>query len=1151
MSEIRLTQSQQAVVDNRGGTLLVSAAAGSGKTKVLIDRVLGRVCRDGCDIDDFLMITFTQAAASELRGKLLSALSERLASQPDDRHLQAQLSRVYLAQISTVHAFCGAILREYAHKTDLDADFRICDDQQASALREKAMQKLLHELYAQVRENADYDAALQMLGAGRDERRLRELILSLHEAVQSYPDPHTRLEEYIEMTHFENCAEVGQTIWGRYLMDEVRAILDDCCRITRQALEIARNNEAVCKYVSAFESDLALLSGLQDAEGWDALRARDASFSRLPTISKCTDPLTQERLKALRERTKKLFARRLKLLSVSSEDALKDLCTTAPALRGLLTLTDRFSALYTAEKRRRRLADYSDLEHEAYRLLCRNNRPTAAARELSARYTEIMVDEYQDTNAVQDAIFSMLGEEKLFFVGDVKQSIYRFRLADPGIFLSKYERFADYTQAKDTQPRRITLSDNFRSHPQILSAVNDVFSLLMTPRTGGLYYTEDQALRAGLPASEPDEPAVELHMVEPETQDSTACDAAAVAQRVRALMDEGTVPDAGAPRPIRAGDIVILLRSMRNKAGIYTAALQAEGIACICGNDDLFDTPHIRFLTALLCILSNPHQDVELLTVLLSPVIGLTADALARIRAQKRDGDLYDALGEDKRGQEVIRLFSELRATARLGSMRALLDEIDNKTDFSDLYSSGNPQARRDIERFTALADDFDRSDAFGLTAFLRRLAQLREKGVGAEAATAGDAVRIMSIHKSKGLEFPVVILADLCKRFNLSDTRQSVLTDPLLGIGCSVTDAQQGVIFSGIARNAIACRMRNQSLSEELRVLYVAMTRAKQRLLLFCTENGQEKTLESLAAQVRAEPSASFAAQAGAMSDWIYSAALLRSEMGAAFPQIAPPDDRFVPRYPWKIFRYSQAPRQAEEATAQVQSQEAMPQADFMPPYAFSASCSTPSKLTATQLKGRVADTELPEAPPQLPVHIPKPRFLLGRRPLSPSERGTAIHLAMQFVEYERCVTQEGARAELERLVHEEYLSAQQARAVEPHRLSDFFQSATGQRVLHAGRVVREFKFSILQDAQQLDSGFASEKVLLQGVTDCCFFEEDGLVVLDFKSDRVAPGQEAARAEYYRGQIDAYSRALSRIFRTPVKERILYFFATASEISL
>ncbi len=1163
MAEIRLTENQRAVVEDRGGTLLVSAAAGSGKTKVLIDRVLARVSDERCNVDDFLMITFTQAAASELRGKLLTELSRRLTEQPENRHLQHQLSRVYLAQISTVHAFCGAILREYVHRTSLPADFRVSDEQENAALRDKAMQRLLAELYAQVRENADYTAALEMLGAGRDERRLRELIYALLSSVQAYPDPNARLEAFERMVDVSDCSDAGQTVWGAYLLEEARVRLRDCMEMLRSAQSRAQENESVVKYAPTFASDAEMLDALLQAQSWDDFRSVDTRFGRLPTIRGCADPDTQEQLKAVRKRVKDEVERIRRDFSVASCEALADLALCMPALRGLLRLTKRLGEIYCEEKRRRHLLDYDDLEHEAYRLLCRDGRPTAAARELSSRYVEIMVDEYQDTNAVQDAVFSALGETegKLFFVGDVKQSIYRFRLADPSIFLSKYLHFADRSEARDGAPRRILLSDNFRSDPQILAATNDVFSLLMTPRIGGLYYTDAEALRPGLRHPEPEMPAVELHVVDAVSDDEqdapdgrTETEAAWLAERIRRMLDGECLTEGEQIRPIRPEDIVILLRSLRGKAPVYTSALRSRGIPCVCGNDDLFSAEEIRFLCAFFQILSNPHQDVPLLTVLFSPVVGMQADTLARIRAAQRSGDLFDILSASEEAECFASLLRRLRREARLVPVRELLDALDDETDFMNIYGAMGAQKRRNMEEFYAIADEYDRSGSLGLPGFLRRLEQLRQRGRSADAGNASGAIRIMSIHKSKGLEFPVVVLADLCKPFNMLDLRQDVLTDPELGIGCSALDAGRGVIFSTIAKTAIGSRSRRESLSEEMRILYVAMTRAKQKLLLSCCAKGLPSRLTRLAQELTVPPSAALIERALCPGDWILMTALLRSEAGELFRRAAYPAQRRASEYPWRIEWHDAVQTQTSVRPQETtEAAPVLPQPQFLPPYAHETATRTPAKLTATQLKGRAADEEVADSVPSATVTIrrPKPRFMAGLRPLTPAQRGTAIHLAMQFVDYACCETVEGATRELERLVAQHFLTAQQAQAVEPQTLVRFFQSPTGQRVLHAEKIVREFKFSVLENAERFDKALSGETVLLQGVTDCCILEPDGLTVLDFKSDRVVPGTEAERAAFYRGQLDAYSRALSRIFECPVKERVLYFFATDTAVSI
>ena len=491
MAELVLTKEQQAVVENRGGTLLVSAAAGSGKTKVLVDRVLARVAEpsENCNVDDFLMITFTQAAAAELRGKLIAALSERLAQQPEHRHLQRQMSRVYLAQISTVHAFCSTLLREYAHVLELPSDFRVCDEQEAIRLRQRAMQSVLETAYSNLEPGSELAAALDMLGAGRDDRALAELIEKVYSAMQCFRAPDERLMECRSMLDVSAYTDVGQTIWGQYLLRELRGYLDDCLSSLQDARTLIETTEALQPYYPTILENIETVKQLAGAVSWEEIRTAAPDFGRLNAIRKCPEPEKQKKVQMLRKRVVDGLRRRLGKFALPSEELLQDLQLSGKALRGLLLLTERFSDAYRKEKLRRHALDYNDLEHETLRLLLtRQGQPTAEAREVSKRYTEIMVDEYQDTNDVQDAIFNAISRngQNLFFVGDVKQSIYRFRLADPTIFLEKYKSFAPYTAAKPGQPRKILLSDNFRSHPEILDAANAVFRLTMTERDGGL-----------------------------------------------------------------------------------------------------------------------------------------------------------------------------------------------------------------------------------------------------------------------------------------------------------------------------------------------------------------------------------------------------------------------------------------------------------------------------------------------------------------------------------------------------------------------------------------------------------------------------------------------------------------------------------------
>lgn len=1161
MAEIKLTPQQRAAVEHRGSALLVSAAAGSGKTKVLIDRVLRRVEEEQRDVDDFLMITFTQAAASELRGKLIAQLSERLADCPENRHLQRQLSRVYLAQISTVHAFCAALLREYAHILELPADFRVTDEQEAETLRERAMQSILETAYTLVSQDAELAAALDMLGAGRDDRALPELILKIYAGVQCWSKPDERMQTLRETLDFSDIRDVGQTPWGAYLLEEFRAFLNGCERSLTHACEKIAASESLQGYFVTFSQNLELVRALKSAEGWEALRAVPLEFGRLKPIRNCPEPELQERLKADRKRVVDGIRTRMERFALPSSEAIADLECSAGALRGLLRLAQDFSEAYHAEKQRRHVLDYNDLEHETLRLLYgKGSVPTAAAREIGGRFAEIMIDEYQDTNAVQDAIFAAIATEgkNLFFVGDVKQSIYRFRLADPTIFLEKYRTFADVETAKAGEPCRILLSDNFRSHREILSAANDVFRQTMTPRVGGLHYGDAEALRPRREFADWGAPAVELHCIDMSdlpTQPPTPreqIEAEFVARRIARMIEDGEqIPDDDGLRPIRAEDVVILMRSVSGKAPIYREALRRHGIRSVCGSDDLFAAEEIAFLTAFLRVIDNPHQDIPLLTVLLSPVIRFSADDLALLRAQKRDGDLYDALCAGERAAEFLTMLNQLRDLAARETLHALLDAIDERCFVRAVYSAreGGEQRRQNIERLISLGDEYERGDRCGLPGFLRYLDGLRERGVSTEAEQSAGAVRLMSVHKSKGLEFPVVFLADLCKKFNTADATETVLVDPVLGIGASIYDPALHISYPTAARTAISDRIRKENLSEEMRVLYVAMTRAQYRMVMTCCARNLHTRLETLARDLPITDT--MIESAGSIGDWVLMSALTRTESGALLGAEGNPEVRQVSDMPWRItMNDALALTNTEEAQETAETVHAAVPTLRRVSYPHAAAATAPSKLTATQLKGRTLDEEVASdafAVPQL--RFTKPSF--EARPLSPTERGTAIHLAMQYADYAVCTSADGVRAELARLLSLRQLTPQQVEAVDPERIVRFFRSPLGERVLQSKNLVREFKFSVLEDAAIYDPSLAGETVLLQGVTDCCIPESDGLTILDFKSDRVRRGEESERAEYYRGQLDAYSRALSEIFERPVRERILYFFATDTAVKL
>lgn len=1144
MAKFELTTAQKAVVDNRGGTLLVSAAAGSGKTAVLVDRVLKRVA-EGRSVDKFLLITFTQAAASELRGKLIAALSERLAEEPNNRHLQHQLNQVYLTQISTVHAFCGVLLREYAHTLNLSADFRILDDNEAGLLRQTAMDTVLDQVYAALRDDGEIFAALELFGEGRNDKELPVLIERIYENLQCRKDPKAEAEKLAASLDVDRFDDLGQTVWGEDLLKEFRSCLQGHLAQIRTGIEIASQYESLTPYLKVLEEDQTTVEALLAAEDWRAIGAVPLDFAKSPTIRKCDVPELRERLKNLRTTVRNEVKEGQKTFLLPTAQAFEDLRVTGEGIRGLLKLVDRFSQAYQDLKNRRRTLDYNDLEHQALRLLAsKDGSPTAAAREIGKRYDEVMVDEYQDTNAVQDAIFQAIASQSnLFMVGDVKQSIYRFRMADPEGFLKRYRSYADYTEAKDGEPRKILLSDNFRSCPEVLEAANDVFRLLMSERVGGLTYGDAEAL---IPNQDPQGGRpVELHCVDASTLPEAGriskddVEAEFVARRIEQMLGGETITVNGETRPIRPEDITILMRGVRNRAEFYIEALRRRGIVCVCGSENVLETQEITVLTALLNILDNPHQDIPLLTVLFSPLFRFTADDLAQIRAKNRDGDLFDALCADERGSQFVQTIGRLRDVAASASLHDLFCEIDETLHLRAIYAG----CEASFDTVARLIDGYETGDRFGLSGFLRQLELQKQKGLSVEQGAQKGAVRILTMHKSKGLEFPVVFLVGLSRKFNDNDLYKEILVDPELGIGAKRFDPERSVEYPTLAIQSIASRMKRENRSEEMRILYVAMTRAKCRLVMTCCGKSIQSTLKKIREKMTVPPTQTFVGGAASMGQWLMMAAMTRTEAGALFGGEEALFERSVSDYPWRITLNSGLDFLPPSTAAAEEEGQAAPSLPSYHPveYAHRAACLTPSKATATQLKGRLLDEELEKLPK---LHFPRPNFS-AKTTLTATERGTAVHLAMQFLRYEHCTDENSLRKELARLVEEKQLRPEQAEAVAIEPILRLFRSDLGRRILSAKNLLREFKFSVLEDGSTVSAELSGEKILLQGIADCCLVEDDGICIIDFKTDRIEKGGEAERGEHYRPQIEAYSRALSRIFSLPVKERILYFFAT------
>ena len=1157
----KLTPQQETAVKDRGGKLLVSAAAGSGKTKVLVDRLLSYLTdpTDPANLDEFLIITYTKAAATELRGKIAEKLSQRIAGEPENTHLQRQLQRLYLAKISTVHGFCSDILREYSYKLDIPADFRVADENECIQLRQEVLEGLLEDAYENVQEDDDFRAFVDSQGLGRDDRLVPEIIQKVFDSARCHLDPEQWLSGCLSFADTEDITDAGETVWGSFLMEDLRSYLDMQLAVLEECTRQLADNPYMAKPAANLTDPLHRLESLRASRSWDeVVKQRNPDYGRLVFPRKNPDPELTERVKAVRNACKKGLERKLRSFSDPSEKVLEDLAQSGAGTRGLIALVREFSRRYQTAKRGKRILDFGDLEHRTLELLLGKSRsgPTAAAREIGDRFREIMVDEYQDSNGVQDAIFDALSKEKqnCFLVGDVKQSIYQFRLADPGIFLKKYREYAPAGSAGPGQGRKVLLSHNFRSGGEVIEGVNAVFARCMSPRVGGLRYTREEALREGIPHEKLGGPGVELFALEIR-EDTYAEEAAFTADKIREMLQRG-VPIRGksGPVPVKPEDIVILLRSPGSVGSHFQHALEQRGIPCCTGGGtDLLRTEEVGTLRSLLRTVKNPRQDIPLVSTLASPVFGFTADDLAALRSLDKRGTVYDALlrWESPKAEAFLSILNTLRADAGRMPLSQLLERCFLLTRLDSIYAAmpGGAARLTNLRSFFRLACDYENGNTRDLGQFLEYLDSREEQGLVTEAAEAGG-VTIMSIHKSKGLEFPVVFLCGLAREFNTDSQRAQILCDQELGLGLSVADSASRIRYPSIAKRAISTKIAAQGLSEELRVLYVAMTRAKDRLVMTYASRSLSSDLRDIALRKDYDGGALLCADARCPGDWVLLTAMGRTEAGQLSGLAGCLCQTRVSEQPWKI-QVTQAAQEETEAALPGELPEKIPEGALERlsrglgfRYAHTAATQAPSKQTATGRKGRAKDEEAAEdTREQLRPRSQwrKPSFTAAGA--GGKSYGNAMHKAMQYLPFERCRDEASIQREIADLTARRLLSEEEGRLVNCGKIAAFFRTDLGQKLLGGGNYIREFKFSLLDSAEHYGEQLQGEWVLLQGVVDCALLEEDGITVIDFKTDAVTEENLRAAVERYTGQILTYCDALSRIYEMPVKERYLYFF--------
>jgi len=1282
------TREQQQAIDTDRKNILVSAAAGSGKTAVLTERVVSHLLRpenapDAWNIDELLIVTFTRAAAAEMSERigrrLHQAIGDELGKPSPDKGLVSRLEKQVIllssASISTIDSFCQKIVKNNFAAIDLDPKFRVANENELLLMQQDVLDELFECQY-----NLENEALLRLgdkYGSDRGDGSLYNMVLALHAKAMNQPFPERWLrglaEDFVPTGGAQHLSDYHK--WWQVCMAALESGMEqvrDEFAVFSQLVECVEDKKARGKYDERRERIQGIISkikaGLQ-GEWQDIYTAfrdldyRETGFLSMPTGKLDIDPELREQLKSSNSAIKDILMGLKKEYILDAEETmLADLQALAADAEGMAELTLAFGDAYSAAKRERNIIDYSDMEHLALRILLAEDSPpgqlcpSPAALALRSRYREIMVDEYQDTNEVQDAIVRLIAGEdegRLFAVGDVKQSIYGFRSSEPGLFIRKYEAYGRECGDRGGQNALISLGRNFRSRREILSGVNFVFAQLMSKKLMAIDYDANAMLKPGEPygygepeegRTLPPEQAVELDIIvekglaeenmagecaqedEQEELKNFQLEAQHIADKLKKLKAEGyLVFDKNMQgknngyRPVQWRDMVILLRAVTGKAEVLQEILQANDIPVFASIEGgYFQTTEIQVITSLLAVIDNAQQDIPLAAVLYSPIVGMSAEQLAKLRLSGEAERLYGLLigagsaevklsGQIKRkAADFLAQLSTWRQLAQRIGVAELLWQIYQDTGYYDYVGCmpGGLLRQANLRMLITRAEEFEGTDFRGLFRFLSFIEKIKSMDTDLSMArTLGeneDVVRVMSIHKSKGLEFPVVVLADMNKGFNLTDVKENIIVHKDLGLGLYNIDTDKSVKYPSFSRIAVRSKMIQESKAEELRVLYVAMTRAREKLIM----TGRVRDGAKAAAKwcrcreydesVRLPEYAVMAG--GSYLDWVASAAA-RHPDGAAFAGLLDmTEEQYIQplgyihaamgrEAHWKINLLpagavrlpGTASGGAGELLAAVLKGEPLTvrpevqgkiEAVLTWQYDFRGTEELPAKLSVSELKRRFAKEQAQTEPAEVSVQTwdrgrqreytyPRPAFLQRQeerlRPrTSGAEYGTLLHTVMQHLDLSGSLDERDIARQLRLMADREVIAAPQIKMVDLGQAAGFFASELGQRMVRAPKLWRELPFSRMLPAQQYYPGVQDSRVQIfnQGVIDVLFEEADGrLVLLDYKTDRdTAPS--AVRASYEL-QLKLYSQAVAALLGRPPAEKYLYMLRDGSVIQL
>lgn len=1244
MGETKWTDEQLSAIKTRNCNLLVAAAAGSGKTAVLVERIIRIITNkdNPVDIDKLLVVTFTNAAAAEMRERIAAAISKALDKEPTSKNLQKQLTLLNRANITTMHSFCLDVIKNNFHKIDLDPSFRIGDQTEGILIKDEVIETLFEEKYDQ--EDTEFTSLVEAFSTYKNDDNLKELIINMYNFIMSGPWPENWLKENAEAFNIETMEKLNNSKWVLVLKNSIKVEIEGYIKMLEKAIEIINLTDGLEPYLETFSNELYSIKNAYNSIdcGLDDIYSSlcSISFGRLKSIKKdkVSDENAQNTVKSIRDDIKKKISELINnTFSVTPEEMLINIKGAYPTIKKLTEIVLEFGEKFSQKKKEKNILDFNDLEHLCLKILSDKDEngniiPSKTAIEFKNLFDEVLVDEYQDSNNVQETIIELVSRRKdefpnVFMVGDVKQSIYRFRQAKPELFMEKY---INYT-LEESNNRKIQLYKNFRSRKEVIDGVNYIFKEIMSETVGELEYTDEEALNLGASYENSEDENVilggpiEVNIIEKSIEESDLnkekldeedfeneeiegvnLEGKIVAKRIKELMTttgnnvfKVLDKETGEYRPIKYKDIVILLRATKNWSESLLDELGQEGIPAYADTGSgYFESIEIRTIMSLLRVIDNPMQDVPVIAVLKSPIMGFSAEDLSIIRLKNKEKYFYENIADIAEGnicdisEELITRCKGFLEKLEIWRNKAIYMPIDEFIWYLYMdtayygYVGAMPNGvlrQANLKILFQRAKQFEQTSFKGLFNFINFINKLtKSSGDMGSAKILGeneDVVRIMSIHKSKGLEFPVVFLCGTGKQFNLMDLNKNILYHDELGFGPDFVDLEKRVSIGTIAKEAIKKKMKLETLSEEVRILYVACTRAKEKLIITGTVNNIQKSIEKWVSSASLDYNLILPSEilkGKSYLDWIgmslcqHNDGKVLREKIAVSNEISKDDNSKWDIKLWKrsdIVVNNEDGKLEEEKEVKLSILEEEYDKDVYGEvdkrlsykYPLKESTKLKSNISVSDLKKRNAEfidqhvesINIEEVESKNKRTIITPKFLQEEKGLTAAEKGTAVHFVMKKIDLDKVSSIHEIKDQIQYLYENDFILEEEMKAVNPSKILNFFKSDLGKMMteLHkeGKKIYRELPFyteiSSVNIDNTLSEEYENEKVRLQGIIDC-FFEYNGeSILLDYKTDYVSKDNEAELQKKYIKQLDYYSDAVFKITGKKVSKRYLYSF--------